>query len=410
MIRRTIDLGQRGTPDWRALRGEETFLYRAIADQDRAVLGVGLYRSCEAPAFAGNGVVQDWTFGHRCYDPGPDVKRRIPPTLGILPMEHWWVPRWVFEWRSGSVRVHALEGDERDAKEFARMLFSDPSVPETLPHNPWKAVTDREVYLGKASNLLSHIQRGDIYEINYCTERRAHLPGFDPFGSFALIHEHTQAPFAAFHRSGRHFALCASPERFLAFDHTQLIGQPMKGTRPRSMDGVEDRRLAEELRSDAKERSENIMALDVMRNDLSRVAASRSVHVDELCVVRSYPAVHQMISTVSAVLRDGLDPMDAVRSAFPMASMTGAPKIRAMQLIDEMEEKHRGLFSGTLGFFAPDGTGDLNVVIRTVLYDAESQWASLTTGSALTATCDPEREWEECELKARSIMNALEHA
>ena len=183
----------------------------------------------------------------------------------------------------------------------------------------------------------------------------------------------------------------------------------MKGTRPRSLDPMKDRALALELAADPKERSENIMALDVMRNDLSRIAASRTVIVDALCEVIPFPHVHQMISTVSATLGEGYTPYDAVRASFPMASMTGAPKIRAMQLIESAELGTRGLFSGSLGFFAPDGTVDLKVVIRTALFDADQERISLRTGSAITARCEPEREWEECTLKARSVIEALDH-
>ena len=183
----------------------------------------------------------------------------------------------------------------------------------------------------------------------------------------------------------------------------------MKGTRPRSTDAATDREAAQELANDTKERSENIMALDVMRHDLSRIAASGTVKVTELCAVRSYPRVHQMVSTVEATIRHGLEPMDVLRATFPMASMTGAPKVRAMELINEVEEGPRGLFSGSFGFFAPDGTGDFNVVIRTVLFNASSGRLSLTTGSAITAQCLPEQEYEECQVKARSVIDALRH-
>lgn len=150
------------------------------------------------------------------------------------------------------------------------------------------------------------------------------------------------------------------------------------------------------------------MALDVARHDLSKIAASRSVNVEELCAVHPHAHVHQMTSTVSAKIKEGITPIEVARSAFPMASMTGAPKIRAMQLIDETEDGPRGLFSGTLGFFAPDGSADLNVVIRTAFYDAATDRISIKTGSALTAACDLKMEWEECELKARSVINALQ--
>jgi para-aminobenzoate synthetase component 1 len=204
--------------------------------------------------------------------------------------------------------------------------------------------------------------------------------------------------------------LSASPERFLALDGDRVIGEPMKGTRPRSADATTDARLKQELLHDPKERSENIMALDVMRHDLSRIAATASVRVEELCAVRSYPRVHQLVSTVSATMAPGITLYDVVRAAFPMASMTGAPKERAMELIRIAEGAPRGAFSGTLGFMDPDGMADLNVVIRALVFDRRSGSVSLRTGSALTAHCDPSAEWEECQVKARSVIDALHHA
>ncbi|MEO8591329.1 MAG: anthranilate synthase component I family protein [Flavobacteriales bacterium] len=394
------------------LRDESTFLFRRVSDQGRAVLGVGALEWLEEPRFTEAGQVADWTFGHLTYEMKnhlEPLKSRHPDRFGF-PEQRWFVPRWVVEWKGEEAWLHVLPGDETAGLAFLdRMLTPASSKPFAAPGH-WTTYTSREQYLGHAETLLRHIHRGDIYEVNYCIERTCGLRGWDPFAGFDRLLRNTQAPFAGFYRLDSRFALCASPERFLAFDGTRAVGQPMKGTRPRAADPLEDERLRAELASDAKERSENIMALDVMRHDLSRVAAGRSVHVEELCAVHSFPQVHQMVSTVSARIRAGHTPFDVVRAAFPMASMTGAPKFRAMQLIDEVEDQARGLYSGTLGFFAPDGTADLNVVIRTVLYDEASGMASLSTGSALTAACDPEQEWEECELKARSITNALAHA
>lgn len=384
-----------------------------MADQDREVLAVGELSVTEAPAFGADGKVLDWTFGHLCYDQrqalhGTTSRHAVE---GKLPLSRWVVPRWVVEWSKGEVMLHVVQGDERAAKVFGdRLMSTKATVEEAVSGLSWACCTEREDYLLNARRLMAHIQRGDIYEVNYCIERIARNDRFDPFTAFGRLLRATDAPFAAFHRIGDRFALCASPERFLAFDGSRVIAQPMKGTRPRAKDTSEDDRLRNELLNDAKERSENIMALDVMRNDLASVAASRSVEVEELCAVRSFPRVHQMVSTVSSRIREGCTPFDVVLAAFPMASMTGAPKLKAMELIDEVEDRSRGLYSGTLGFFAPDGTGDLNVVIRTVLYDLASGRASLSTGSALTAACDPEREWEECELKARSVISALTDA
>lgn len=402
--RRTLEFSHTGQVDFSALKNEPVFLYRGISDQDRAVLGIGVHKVLQQPEFGADGRVDDWVFGAVRYE-WMSTSPFVPAHDEAL--SFWFVPRFVVEWTGNVVRIHVLDGDEVEAGEWAAALLRTPRVVHVADPLTWTEQCSREHYLENVRRLLAHIQRGDIYEVNYCTERTSSAPGFHPYAAFQRLLDRSKAPFPAFFRNGDELALCASPERFLAINDDNVIGQPMKGTRPRSSDAIEDARLAHELSADHKERSENIMALDVMRHDLSRVAASRSVVVDELCAVRSFPNVHQMISTVSATLRTGCSPFDAVQAAFPMASMTGAPKIRAMELIRETEGRSRGLFSGSLGFFAPDGCGDLNVVIRTVLYDERTSSLSLTTGSAITASCDPDREWEECQLKARSVMDAL---
>lgn len=403
-----ISLGRCPGFDWAMLTEEEHFLYRRIADRDRAVLAVGCAQTIEAPVFGEDARAMTWVFGALRYE-WKDVLFHGRGTDG----DHcrWWIPRFVVEWRGDEVLLHTPEADEQVARSWVERAFDGQSrTIAPLPPMVWTRHTPPERYLAQVHRLLDHIQRGDIYEVNFCTSRSATAETFDPFAAFGSLLRRTDAPFAGFYRHGPCFALCASPERFIAFDGHEVMGQPMKGTRPRYADELRDRRAADELAADPKERSENIMALDVMRHDLARIAARRTVCVEELCVVRSYPRVHQMISTVTARMRQGISPMDVLRATFPMASMTGAPKYRAMQLIEESEEGPRGWFSGSFGFFAPDGTGDFNVVIRTLLYHADDRTLRLTTGSAITASCDPEAEYEECEVKARSVIDALRDA
>lgn len=388
-------------------RQEDVLLYRRMADRYRAVLAVGMLREVEAPVFDAQGHADDWYFGVLRYE----WRHALFGTVAVgADHTRWYVPRYVIEWVGTRTLVHVLPEDVDQVDGWIatvkRNTIAERSYSVDLQ---WAEHVPRERYIQAVQKLLAHIQRGDIYEVNYCTTRKARVPDFDPFAAFATLDQRSQAPFSAFLRVGDSFALCASPERFLAFQGKHVAGEPMKGTRPRHADANADRAAAQELASDAKERSENIMALDVMRHDLSRIAASGSVRVSELCAVRSYPRVHQLVSTVEADLREGMDPLDVLRATFPMASMTGAPKIRAMQLIDEAEQGPRGLFSGSLGFFAPDGTGDFNVVIRTLLFDAKTTELALTTGSAITALCDPDQEFEECEVKARSVIDALRH-
>ncbi len=314
--RRTLEFSHTGQVDFSALKNEPVFLYRGISDQDRAVLGIGVHKVLQQPEFGADGRVDDWVFGA--------VRYEWMSTSPVAPahdeaLSFWFVPRFVVEWTGMVVRMHVLEGDEPEARDWAAALLRTPRVVHVADPLTWTEQCSREHYLENVRRLLAHIQRGDIYEVNYCTERTSSAPGFDPYAAFQRLLDRSKAPFPAFYSNGDELALCASPERFLAIDDDNVIGQPMKGTRPRSSDAIEDARLAHELSADHKERSENIMALDVMRHDLSRVAASRSVVVDELCAVRSFPNVHQMISTVSATLRAGCSPFDAVQAAFPMA-------------------------------------------------------------------------------------------
>lgn len=403
-----LQLPWSGAIAWSALGPYPYFLARRIADEGRWLVFVAVDGASAHSAPPDKDSA--WWFGHIGYDEKNALERlhsRHPAHDGFA-QHAWRRADIVIGLNEGRATLHAASGQE--GGRLLRALIAPGEADLALPAVTWQRRTSREQYLAHVEQLLAHIRRGDIYEINYCTRRTAQLSGFDPYAAFTRLMAHSDAPFAGFYRDGGHFALCASPERFLRIAGGRAIAQPMKGTRPRNSDPARDAALAQELATDAKERSENIMALDVARNDLSRIAASGSVHVDELCAVKSYRNVHQLVSTVSARLREGITPMDVVNASFPMASMTGAPKLRAMELIDGAEDMRRGLFSGTLGFFAPDGSADLNVVIRTVTYDAATGEASLISGGAITNASDPEAEWEECELKARSVLNAFGHA
>jgi len=394
--------------NWPALAACPTVLARRVGDRDEWLLAVGAASEPRPQPFSG----PEACFGHAGYDlknTFEELDSRHPAHDGFE-QAAWWTPRFWARLREGKAELHAADEHLAEGRALLARFLAAPSALPPVEPATWVRGTPRDRYLQQVARLLAHIQRGDIYEVNYCTQRTALLPRFDPYAAFARLLAHSDAPFAAFLRQGDHFALCCSPERFLRIEGDQLCTQPMKGTRPRGADVAEDRALAQELAEDPKERSENIMAVDVARNDLSRIAAPGSVQVEELCGVKTYPNVHQLVSTVSARMRAGIAPMDLLRATFPMASMTGAPKLRAMQLIDEAEDMRRGIFSGTIGFILPDGTADLNVVIRTLTWNASTGRASLISGGAITAGSSPEQEFEECEHKARTVLNALGHA
>lgn len=285
---------------------------------------------------------------------------------------------------------------------------SIPKSPGTITLGPIHSGMDMVEYHDRVGRIMRHIQLGDIYETNFCVEHFATETVIDPAVLFGQMVADGKAPFSCRMAHGGRHLLCASPERFMAKVGNRIFSQPMKGTNRRQPDNAA---AMEALRNDPKERAENIMITDLVRNDLSKFAKQGSVKVDELCGVHSFAHVNQMVSTVSCELRDGVHPLDMLLGAYPMGSMTGAPKVRAMQIIDEYEGFGRGLFSGSVGYFTPDLDFDFNVVIRSILYDENSKNLSFPTGSAITINSDPQREWEECLLKSEAMRRLLkEHA
>jgi para-aminobenzoate synthetase component 1 len=262
-------------------------------------------------------------------------------------------------------------------------------------------------YLKKVDKILEYIHKGDIYEVNFCQEFYAENTSINPLDIYEDLNTISEAPFATFLKIDHQFLLCASPERYLKKEGRKIISQPIKGTAKRFKNRLEDKKIATALSKDTKERSENIMIVDLVRNDLSKSAKKGSVQVEELCKVSSFKQVHQMISTVVSEIKDDVHLVDVIKDTFPMGSMTGAPKISAMKIIESLEETKRGLYSGTVGYFTPNGNFDFNVVIRSILYDAEKKYLSFSVGSAVTAKSSPEKEYEECLLKAKAMQFVL---
>lgn len=265
----------------------------------------------------------------------------------------------------------------------------------------------REEYLQIIKKLKERLQYGDIYEITFSIEFFAENVFLDPFSLYLKLTEASPMPFSSFLKIGNKYMIGASPERFLAGRSGKIISQPIKGTSARFLDAEQDAQSAQRLLDSEKERSENIMIVDLVRNDLSRVAAMNSVEVDELCGLYTFPKVHQLISTVSCQLSPHKTYADALRATFPPGSMTGAPKIRAMEIIDQYEKTSRGLFGGSVGYLLPDGDFDLNVVIRSIFYNADTGYLSFRVGGAITLLSDAEAEYEECLLKAAAIAQVL---
>jgi len=345
----------------------------------------------------------DWIFGHLGYDLKNEIEslQSSHPDGVQFPDLFFFVPEVIVRLEGHTVSIGAEDGA---ARQVFRDIIGTPDVPPAF-RDPVaiRQRFSRQEYVAVVEQLKRHILKGDCYEINLCQEFFAEDATIHPLALYRSLSAASPNPFAAYYRLNDKYLLCLSPERYLKKEGRHILSQPIKGTLRRQA-GDPD---GSSLQQNGKERAENIMVVDLVRNDLSKICEKGSVQVDELCGIYAFPQVFQMISTVSGELRDGVTPTDAIRATFPMGSMTGAPKNRVMELIERYELRKRGLFSGSVGYFSPSGDFDLNVVIRSVLYNASSRYLSFHTGSAITFASDPEAEYEECLLKAEAIRKAL---
>jgi len=277
---------------------------------------------------------------------------------------------------------------------------------ELSPVNLRSRFTKAE-YVETVKKIQEHISRGDIYVTNFCQEFFAQDAGIDPLATFLKLNSISPNPLASLFKWKDNYILSASPERFLAKRGNKLISQPIKGTAKRGKTIEEDEAIKHQLRNHTKELQENVMVVDLVRNDLTRSAKKGTVRTEELFGIYSFNQLHQMISTVVCEIADGLSPVDAIKNTFPMGSMTGAPKISAMRLMEQYERTKRSVYSGAIGYFSPDNDFDFNVVIRTLLYNSAKKYLSFQVGSAITYHADAEQEYEECLLKAKAILEVL---
>ena len=353
---------------------------------------------------------KDFFFGHLNYDLKNDIEELSSShddTIGF-PDLYFFQPKKLFLWKNNRVEMLYLP-DFRAEIERDLQVIKDITIPKITASHPLNIVSkiSKKSYFDKVDNILKHIHRGDIYEVNFCQEFYAKNAIIDHIAVYQKLNEISYAPFASFVKLNDKYLLCSSPERFAKKQADKIIVQPIKGTARRVEDIEEDQILARNLSNDPKERAENIMIVDLIRNDLSKCAEKGSVQVEELCHVYSFKQVHQLISTVSCKAKQNIHIVDIIKGLFPMGSMTGAPKISAMKIIEEEEETKRGLYSGAIGYFTPEGDFDFNVVIRSILYNASNQYASFSVGSAITSLSEIEKEYEECLLKAKALKEAL---
>ena len=339
-----------------------------------------------------------------------DLGSRNPDRLGF-PDAYFVEPEWVIDFQHSDDSEEAIlvQGDgDVQACADAICAFILPVRPAVrLPNHKIQCRVTPGEYQTNVRQIQAHIRAGDVYEVNYCLEFFIENAQLDPSATYHALNQRSPMPFSGFLKLGDRYIIGASPERFLKKTGRRIVSQPIKGTIRRGQTPDEDASLRDQLLNSEKERAENLMIVDLVRNDLARSAETGSVRVDELFGIYGFQQVYQMISTVSATLRETVSWADALRNAFPMGSMTGAPKIRAMQLIDDLEVSRRGVYSGAMGFVTPDGDFDFNVVIRTLLYNAHRRYASFSVGSAITYDADPAQEWAECLLKAQAIRDVL---
>ncbi|MWB95426.1 aminodeoxychorismate synthase component I [Flavobacterium sp. GA093] len=353
---------------------------------------------------------KDWLYGYLSYD----LKNNIEPLkssnfdgLGF-PDLFFFQPKKVFLLKGNQLEVQYLMlCDDEVEEDFEEIVQSEFDSFVTLNGVEVQQRISKEFYIEKVKKMLDHIHAGDMYEANFCMEFFAEDAIINPLEKFQKLNAISQAPFSVFFKNHKQFLLSASPERYLKKSGETIISQPIKGTSKRSSNPVEDEKSKQFLENDSKERAENIMITDLVRNDLSKTAQKGSVKVTELCKIYSFLQVHQMISTVTSKLDTQYSAVDVLKTTFPMGSMTGAPKISVMKIIENLEETKRGLYSGAIGYFTPEGDFDFNVVIRSILYNQENQYVSFSVGSAITAQSIPENEYEECLLKAKAMHEVL---
>ncbi len=353
-----------------------------------------------------NRLYNDWIFGHFNYDLKNIIEKELfshhPDEIGF-PDCFLFVPQVVLQLTANSLIIGVINNNALSV--FNNIIHTTPDK-QALPKVEMQPTISRDEYINIVTRLIEHLKRGDCYEINYCQEFFGNA-SIDPVAAYIRLGQVSPNPFSAFYKLQEKYLLCSSPERYIKKTGDVIISQPIKGTRPRNRNDEADNYSRQQLFESKKERSENVMVVDLVRNDLSKIAVEGSVRVNELFGIYTFPNVHQMISTVSGKIKSDLGIADVLKATFPMGSMTGAPKRKVMELIEKYEHTKRGIYSGAVGYISPQKDFDFNVVIRSIMYNKTSNYISYQAGSAITFYSDPEQEYEECLLKAKAIKEVF---
>jgi para-aminobenzoate synthetase component 1 len=355
---------------------------------------------------------KDWIFGYLSYDLKNEIENLSSNNEDRLefPELYFFQPKKLFFIKDDTLIFSYLRMVDDEIEDDFEAILKQEVKEDNHPQNiEIKTVLSRSKYIEKVKDILAHIHRGDIYEMNFCQEFFVENHEFNTIECFKALNRIAQAPFTCYFRHENLFAIGSSPERFLKKQGCRILSQPIKGTAKRDINPETDELLKRQLKSNPKEISENVMIVDLVRNDLSKIAKKGSVNVDELCGIYSFKQVHQMISTISAELKEDISFSDILEATFPMGSMTGAPKLSAMEIIEDLESTKRGLYSGCIGYITPEFDFDFNVVIRSILHNSKNKYTSLMVGSAITQASLPELEYEECLVKVKALVEVIKH-
>jgi len=385
--------------------------YQHQPNRFECLIGAGALQTFSDPE---NLPKNEWLFGHLNYEFGQRFFTKInwqkKPSKDGFPNCFFFLPETVLSIPYGKNELHistSRQNAENIIKDILACSTDRKQTSKTIVHS-WQSDFSEQEYVAQIQNIKDNIRQGDYYELNFCVQNHAQYDDCEPFDLFAKINRQNPSPFAAFYRQENHFLLSASPERFLHKKSHELWAQPIKGTIKRSQSTEEDEQLKKQLKSDIKERAENLMITDLMRNDLAKICRPGSVQAPDLLGLYSFPTLHHLISTIAGTLKDNCSFFDILKATFPMGSMTGAPKKIVLEHIDRYEKKPRGIYSGSLGYIFPDGDFDFNVVIRSLVLDTNSQQICYATGGAITYDSVPEKEWQEIALKAKSMKAVLQ--
>ncbi len=354
----------------------------------------------------------DWAFGHFSYDLKNEIENLKSGNIDNIkfPLITFFIPQYVIiqDQKGLSLLYQPGNINEKDIEilinDIDRTLVR--TINAGFDKKPEIRINKNE-YTYLVDKILEHIQKGDIYEMNFCNEFFIEDIEINPVTAFLYLKNISPTPFSCLYKLNDKFLISASPERFIKKIGNKIISQPIKGTIQRGENKYDDEKLIENLRNNPKEIAENTMIVDLVRNDLSKNALKGSVNIEEYCGIYSFSHVHQMISTITAEVNSKIHPVDIIKDAFPMGSMTGAPKVKAMELIEKYEKTKRGLYSGSVGYFTPEMDFDFNVIIRSILYNETKKYLNFIAGSAITANSDSESEYKECLIKAGAMMESL---